>query len=438
MVDDIGALLVIGVFYTENLNPLALVGVAAGLLAVWALQRYNVWRAFPYIVIGVFTWYMMFLSGVHTTLTGVLLALLMPVRNISTNEVEQAHEMYRLFSQAPTPRTAGAVRTSMLYIIPLNQRLTALLPPYVNLLIVPLFALANAGVVLSADSMAAAFHSMVTWGVILGLVVGKFVGITLASAIVLKFVPASRLPGLDLPRIAGIGVMSGIGFTISLLVAGLAYADEGDQDFARARVGVLAASLLALIIAAIIFKIGDKLAPLPVPEGDFLSRKVNPQYDHVCGNPNTEDSLVVYAGLNHEYRKQLAPAITDTWQLIDQDAIAFVFRHQIHNEQEMHAALTLEAADAQGKFRTMLQKLVDYDGDLTETALIECTQDIGLDMTEFWERLHNGTDRARVLFDNSNSVGDEEDGSPVVYHNGKRIHGVVNRWRLTELINNNN
>lgn len=121
------------------------------------------------------------------------------------------------------------VRETLVHSVPLNQRITAVLPPYVSFIVVPLFALANAGIPLSAEAMKTAFGSALTWGVIAGLVLGKIIGITGGAALVMKLSPKSKLPGLDLPRLLGVGALTGMGFTISLLVAGLALEAAGHQ-----------------------------------------------------------------------------------------------------------------------------------------------------------------------------------------------------------------
>lgn len=212
----------IAVFYTSDLNLMPLAGAAVGLVGVWLLQRRDVWRSAPYIVLACVIWYSVYLSGVHATIAGVLMALLMPVYNVRSIDLDRTNEIYHLYRQAPTPGTASVVRGALTHVIPLKQRLSTLLPPYVNFLVVPLFALANAGVALSGESLAAAFGSTITWGVIAGLVIGKLAGVLLGSGIVLRLMPSSRLPGDDLPRIAGVGALSGMGFTISLLVASIA------------------------------------------------------------------------------------------------------------------------------------------------------------------------------------------------------------------------
>ncbi|MED5803851.1 Na+/H+ antiporter NhaA [Gordonia sp. Z-3] len=145
VIDDIGALTVIGLVYTDELDVVALLWAAVCLAGIWLLQRLGVWRLPPYAFLGVLTWYAVYESGVHATLAGVLIALLMPVRSLRRHDLENATEIFHLFRQAPTPGTALAVRDSLVYAIPLNQRLSAALPRYVNYIVVPLFALANAG-----------------------------------------------------------------------------------------------------------------------------------------------------------------------------------------------------------------------------------------------------------------------------------------------------
>ena len=147
----------------------------------------------------------------------------------------------------------------------------------------PLFALANAGVRLDHDTVVAAIRSPLTWGVIVGLVVGKFVGIAGATALVRATGIGQLAPGLTLRRIAGGAALSGIGFTISLFIIDLAIEDPAKQ--AQARVGVLAASVLALVLGWAIFRITDWLSP-PIAVGAKLIREVDPDRDHMRGNPN--------------------------------------------------------------------------------------------------------------------------------------------------------
>ncbi|MBP3089089.1 Na+/H+ antiporter NhaA [Corynebacterium sp. sy017] len=430
VIDDIGALAVIGFCYTDQLNFLAL-GIAALLLVgIWVLQRIGVWRLFPYMVFALGTWYAVFSSGVHATLAGVLIALLLPVRVINRHDLEATHEIYHLFRQAPTPTTAQTVRESMVYLIPLNQRLSAALPFYVNYLVVPLFALANAGVIITSDTLSQATQSLLTWGIIIGLVVGKLLGITLSSALVLRFVPSARLPGLDLPRIAGIGALSGMGFTISLLVAGLALDDPHQQS--QARMGVLGASLLAVIVAILIFRLGDRYAPLAAPKGETLVRPIDPEHDHIYGAADAQVSVVQYTSMTYGYRTRMTETLRETYDLADDNRINVVYRHHIENPEDLLPALALEAASHQHKFFAMHDALVQAEGELDEKTIYAIAADIGLNVETFRQRISRGEDMARIEDDNLDVEHIESDGDSIVYVNGQRISGPINRWRLME------
>lgn len=423
VVDDIGALSVIAIFYSDDLNVGALALGAVGLLAIWGLQRAHVWRVFPYLVVGVYTWACFYVGGVHATLAGVLIALLMPVYPPRRSDIALASRTFRLFRQAPQPDMARSVRSVVTYSVPLNQRLSDVLPPYVNFLVVPLFALANAGVALSPSALGEAFTSTLTWGVIIALVVGKAVGITVASAFVLKFVPSSRLPGLDLPRIAGAGVLSGMGFTISLLVVGLAIDDTATAD--QARVGVLLASVIALIAASVVFRVGDRSHPLPPPAGATLTRKVNPDTDHVRGPSEAPTTLVVYAAMDLTYRHDTAEALTELHRKFGDD-LRIVLRHHTTTDAATTAALALEAAGAQGRFWEMHDGLVHVYGAIDTDHVREVAGQVGLDEDAFEQRIVRQVDRARVDDDNVDLSDADVGADPVVYIGGERFDGPLN------------
>lgn len=427
VVDDIGALSVIAVFYTDELNVGALLLGLLGLVGIWFLQRAHIWRVLPYAVLGVYTWACFFTAGVHATLAGVLIALLLPVYPPRRSDMAMASTAFHLFRQAPQPDIARNVRSVVAYTVPLNQRLSDVLPPYVNFLVVPLFALANAGVALSSDALGDAFTSKLTWGVVLGLVVGKAVGITVASFLVLRFIPSARLPGLDLPRIAGAGVLSGMGFTISLLVVGLAIPDETHAD--QARVGVLLASAIALLLAWVVFRLGDRARPLPVPAGTSLTRAVSPEGDHVRGPKDAPASIVVYAAMNLTYRHDTADALLDVHRKYG-DELQLVLRHHTTSDASLTAALALEAAGAQGRFWDMHDELTKVRGEIDNDAVRESATTIGLDVEEFEERISRQVDVSRVDDDNLDLEDADVGSEPVVYVNGSRFDGPLNGLAL--------
>ncbi|WP_243106688.1 Na+/H+ antiporter NhaA [Actinomyces lilanjuaniae] len=433
VIDDIGALLVLAVFYTSSLDLVALALAVAGLAGVWLLARRGVWRSPPYLVLGIAIWYALYRSGVHATLAGVLIALLMPVYNVRRDDANGAVEVAALYRQAPTPTAAMILREILAYAIPLNQRLSTVLPPYVNYIVVPLFALANAGVELSGEAVRAAASSRITWAVILGLVLGKLLGVTVGAAVVLRLVPGSRLPGLDLPRIMGLGALSGMGFTISLLVAGIALEDEAASD--QARIGVLSASLLALALAATIFRLGDWLRPLPEGVGETLPRPVDTERDILFGTPGAPSVLVNYADVTYEDRWRLVEALWAIEPMITSGEVLLVMRHRVTGPDSLLAALALEAAYAQRQWTSFHDSLAALRGEVTEERITQTAREEGLDVDALLERVASAVDEPKVLRETLEVDGlTEEEGAPVVYLNGKRLHGVFNRWTLTEAI----
>jgi len=431
VVDDIGALSVIAIFYTRGLDLLALALAALGLVGVWLLQRLGVWRVAPYGILGVLTWLALFQSGVHATLAGVLIALLMPVYPPRRQDVESASVFFRLFHQAPAPETARTVRNALVHAMPLNQRLSARLRPFVNYIVVPLFALANAGVALSGESLGSVFGSPLVWSVVAGLVIGKFVGIGVAAALVLRLVPSSRLPGLDMPRVAGAAALSGMGFTISLLVVGIAIDDPDAQD--QARIGVLAASALALVVAWIVFRLGDRLSPLPTPAGEVLQRSIDPARDHLRGPVDAPATLVVYAAMDDEYRRRTADALTGVRRRMGDD-LRIVYRHHTETDAAMRSALALEAAAAQGRFWEMHDAMVAATGPSDDIDVIEVARQAGLDATALADRVDRAQDVSNVDDDNLDARAAGLPETPVVYAQNRRLTVPANSWHLADVL----
>jgi Na+:H+ antiporter, NhaA family len=255
IVDDIGAIAVIALFYSEGISSAAL-GVAATLLAVIVvLQRIHVRWMVVYVVLGVAVWLAVFLSGVHATIAGVALGLLTPSRPFqrpgTVSDVARRVADETADDQEQADYNAAEwltlARVSREAISPL-ARLEHLLHPWTSFLIIPLFALANAGVDLGGGAIGTALASPITLGIVVGLVAGKLVGITAFSWIAVRL-GAARLPtGVTWPLIVGAATLAGIGFTVSLFIAQLAFTDE--ELLAAAKVGILAASLVAGILGA--------------------------------------------------------------------------------------------------------------------------------------------------------------------------------------------
>jgi NhaA family Na+:H+ antiporter len=247
IVDDIGAILVIALFYSEGLDTgwLAVAVVTVG-VALAGRAVGIVWVP-AYVVIGAVLWFSMHEAGVHATLAGVIMGLLAPTdRRLDPEDIDDA-VLADLSSPGAARETIALARHSVSVV----ERLEHELHPWSSFLIVPLFALANAGVELSSELIGDSATSAVSLGVVLGLVVGKPVGITVAAYLACR-AGFARLPaGVGWRDIVGAGALGGIGFTVSIYVANLAFAGE-TLDFAK--LGVLAASVLSAVLGVMILR----------------------------------------------------------------------------------------------------------------------------------------------------------------------------------------
>jgi NhaA family Na+:H+ antiporter len=228
IVDDIGAIVVIALFYSRGLDGWWLGGALATVALVLAMSRRRVDHPLAYVIPGVVLWWCLYEAGVEPTLAGVVLGLLTPA----------------------LPRRD----------VPVLERLELRLHPLSSFVIVPIFALANAGVVLSGGAVEHALSSRVTIGIVAGLVIGKFVGIFGATTVAVRARIGALPEGIDLHQLAGVAVLGGIGFTVSLFIADLAFRGQAIDD---AKIGVLAASVIAAVVGTIVLRV---LLRGPVPE----------------------------------------------------------------------------------------------------------------------------------------------------------------------------
>ena len=247
IVDDIGAIAVIAIFYTTDLSISWLLIAVAGLAAIRVLQVLKVWAIAVYVLLGIFIWYAMLESGVHATIAGVALGLLTPARPLLAERDAQS-----IVDAMPDDAGIGEVRHVSFLVqesVPLTERFENFLHPFTAYMIIPIFALANAGIVLTSEKVSAATSSNVTIGIILGLVVGKPLGITLFAWVATKL-GFELPPGINWVQFIGMGLAAGIGFTVSIFVAGLAFQTDAITDLGK--IGILAASAIAAVAALII------------------------------------------------------------------------------------------------------------------------------------------------------------------------------------------
>jgi NhaA family Na+:H+ antiporter len=269
IVDDLGAVLVIALFYTENLKVNALLYSLLFWGAMIAMNRLGVRSGLAYFLVSVGMWYFMLKSGVHATVAGVLGAFAIPVRSRIDPElfIVRVREYLNQFDQPVTERTiilspeqqsaVEAIEREALRVQSPLQRLEHRLHYFVAFFVMPIFALANAGVALGGEG-GLNWTSRVIWGVALGLLIGKPLGITLFSWLAVRLGLAQLPQGINFVHIVGVGFLAGIGFTMALFIGGLAF--RGDE-LNYAKLGILAGSALAGAIGFMMLRMWTKPQP---------------------------------------------------------------------------------------------------------------------------------------------------------------------------------
>src|SRR3954447_5557619 len=258
VVDDLVALIVIATAYTEHVDLMPLL-VAAGLFGGLVALRYAplASRTPAAIVLGIAVWVAVQASGIDPIIAGLAVGLVTGAYPPARGDLERVSELARSFREQPTPALARAAKLGVASAISPNDRLQYRLHPWTSYVVVPLFALANAGVALDGDALRRAASSPITLGIVVGYVVGKPVGVAAGAWIATRTLLRGRPLALSWPVIAGGGVVAGIGFTVSLLIATKSF--SGDQ-LAEAKIGIVASALLASLSGWTAFRV---IAHLP-------------------------------------------------------------------------------------------------------------------------------------------------------------------------------
>jgi len=257
IVDDIGTILVIAVFYSHGIDLMALLGSAVLIAALVALNRLPVYRVWPYAVIGLLLWLTLHAAGLHATLAGVLLAMLIPTRPppnlnallaqaeaVIASETQRSGAALRHGPSAPALKAIDSIHDR---IESPADRLLRTVEPWSSYLVLPLFALANAGLVIAMDLFTG--REVLAAAIAAGLIIGKPVGFLLAAWLVIRTGLAERPTEFTMTQVVGAGTLAGIGFTMSLFIAGQAFPDAG--DFAAAKASIFAASVVSAIVGCV-------------------------------------------------------------------------------------------------------------------------------------------------------------------------------------------
>ncbi len=253
IVDDIGAILVIALFYSEGLQAVPLLLAVAGIGVVVGMRWVGIWWVPIYVVVGTGIWLATLISGVHATIAGVVLGLVTPAHPLDPAALERMPFPQHSGPSWLKPETARATQLRVQEAVPVAERLAHALHPWTSYLVIPLFALANAGVTFGGTDVGDILASSVTRGVVLGLVVGKVVGIW-GFARVAQLAGVVQLPeGISWMHVASAASFAGIGFTVSLFITELAFSDAALVS--EAKVGILVASVFAAVLGSLVLRI---------------------------------------------------------------------------------------------------------------------------------------------------------------------------------------
>jgi Na+/H+ antiporter NhaA len=440
VVDDLLALVVIATVYTTGLHAVPLL-IAVGLLTVIAFAAFaRIARGFLYAVVGVAAWIALTKSGVDPIVLGLAMGLLTFATPAARGDLERASDLFRLFREQPTPELAREARIGLKTAISPNDRLQQLYHPWTSYAIVPLFALANAGVAVDAGFLGHAFASPITLGVFVGYVVGKPAGILGGSYAVTKISRGRLRPPIGWASLGGGGAIAGIGFTVSLLIATLAF---NGQQLDEAKVGVLSAALCASLATWLVFRVtallprrlrlraligtGEPLVDLAVP--------VDPERDHFRGPVDAPVTLLEYGDFECPYCGQAESVIREL--LRDFGDVRYVWRHLPLNDVHPNAQVAAEAAEAaaeQGAFWEMYELLLTHQDALAPADLIGYAEQIRLDPERFGNELENHVGAARIAEDVDGADLSSVSGTPTFFVNGRRHYGAYDIETLKQVV----
>jgi Na+/H+ antiporter NhaA len=440
VVDDFLALAVIAVAYSEHISwtPL-LVGIGV-LLVTAAVRRAGVRRGGPYAVLGIVAWVAFVHSGVDPVVVGLIIGLLAFAYPAPRDALERASGLFRSFREQPTAELEREARLGIASALSPNDRLQRLWHPWTSYAIVPLFALANAGIQIDGSLLSRAFTSPITLGILIGYGVGKPIGIVGSTALATAASRGRTRPPVGWAAVTGGGTIAGIGFTVSLLIATLAF--HGSR-LDEAKIGVLSAVVFAMLsttaVAAVTSLLPDARRARALlgtsPSLVDLAEPVDPERDHVRGPLDAPVTVVEYGDFECPYCGQAESVVREL--LADFGDVRYVWRHLPLTDVHPHAQLAAEAAEAaalQGEFWAMRDLLISRQEQLAVKDLLRYADEIGLDVEAFKHALKARKGAARIAQDVESADLSGVSGTPTFFVNGRRHHGAYDIASLSKAV----
>ena len=427
VVDDVTALLVIAIAYSENVSVGPLLAGIGFFGCILLVRAANIHFGPVYFLFGTAVWVSFYKAGVDPVVAGLMGGVIALAYPAQRTDLERATDLVRLFREQPTGDLQRSARSALRAAVSPNERLQALWHPWTSYVIVPLFALANAGVQLSGSFLGKAFSSPVTLGILFGYVVGKPIGIFGSTWVATRLSRGRLRPSVGWASVAGGGTIAGIGFTVSILIATLAF-DHVELD--EAKVGVLTAALVAASLTWLLSTATKKLprkarirALLGTPDLIVdLAEPFDPERDHVRGPVEAPVTVVEYGDFECPYCGQAEPVVREL--LRDFGDVTYVWRHLPLNDVHPNAQQAAEAAAEQGAFWEMHDLLLDHQDALGFDDLLGYAEQLGLDVARFEEDLRTRAGARRVAEDVDSADLSGVSGTPTFFINGIRHYGA--------------
>ena len=438
--DDLIALLVIVFAYTDSVAVVPLVTALALFSVAVLIRTLGLRVGFVYFLLGVLMWVALLRSHVDPVVVGFAIGTLALAGPAPRNRLEEATERFHAFREQPTAELARAAAAQLLAATSRNERLQQLYHPWSSYLIVPLFALANAGIPLSGRFLAQAFGSTVTLGILCGYALGKPVGIVAGTWLATRASRRRLHASVGWAAVAGAGTIAGFGFTVSLLIATIAL---GGVQLEEAKLGLLSAGIAATGLTWLVFQ---TTALLPsrlrwralLGSGDHLTdiySDVEPAVDHVRGPLDAPVTVVEYGDFECPYCGQAEPVLREL--LRDFADVRYVWRHLPLSDVHLHAQIAAEASEAaaaQGAFWQMHDLLLENQDALDVDDLIGYAGQLGLDVERFANDLRARVHARRVADDVEGADLSGVTGTPTFFINGRRHYGAYDIETLSAAV----
>ena len=439
VVDDLVALVVIAFVYSDHIAMTPLVIAIVAFAALVGARVLGIRQSLVFIILGVVTWAALLASGVDPVVAGLAIGLSAPAYSPARGDLEEATGLFRNFREQPTAELARSAAAGLQSTLSPNARLQRVYHPWTSYVIVPLFGLANAGIVIDGGFLTHAYTTPVTLGILIGYVVGKPLGVAGTAWLIERLSGGRFRAQVGWAAVVGSGTIAGIGFTVSFLIATLAFRGRLLDE---AKLGVLSAAFVASVVTWAVYRLtalmprarrarallgdAEQLVDLVAP--------VDPDRDHIRGPMEASVTLVEYGDLQCPYCGRAEPVVRE---ILAESDVRYVWRHlplmDVHPQAQI-AAEAAEAAAAQGAFWPMHDLLITRQDDLRPTDLVRYAEELGLDRDRFHDDLMRHVHAARVAQDVESADISGVSGTPTFFINGQRHYGAYDVVTLTEAV----